>query len=110
MKKDILYLTMAFVYLVIACLAFGLTSCSDDPNDAVTKHVYGPDEAPYLRTDASATIAYSAEFRKGHVSPKTIYLKDYAEQIQTKLKMTVDELGIIAYMMQCIIYTCHKDI
>jgi hypothetical protein len=46
--------------------------------------VYGPDEAPYLRTDASATIAYSAEFRKGHVAPKTIYLKDYAEQIQTK--------------------------
>ena len=85
MKKNILYIAMA-------CLALGFTACSDDPNDAVTKHVYGPDEAPYLRTDASATIAYSAEFRKGHVSPKTIYLKDYAEQIQTKLKMTVDDM------------------
>ncbi|MBR0188274.1 MAG: DUF4859 domain-containing protein [Prevotella sp.] len=85
MRKNILYIAMA-------CFALGFTACSDDPNDAVTKHVYGPDEAPYLRADANATIAYSAEFRKGHVSPKTIYLKDYAEQIQTKLKMTVDDM------------------
>ena len=85
MRKNILYIAMA-------CFALGFTACSDDPNDAVTKHVYGPDEAPYLRSDASATIAYSAEFRKGHVAPKTIYLKDYAEQIQTKLKMTVDDM------------------
>ena len=76
----------------MACLALGFTACSDDPEDAVEKHVYGPDEAPYLRADASATIAVNAEFRKGHVSPKTIYLKDYAEQIQTKMKMTVDDM------------------
>ena len=74
MKKNILYIAMA-------CLALGFTACSDDPEDAVEKHVYGPDEAPYLRADASATIAVNAEFRKGHVSPKTIYLKDYAEQM-----------------------------
>ena len=85
MKKNILYLAMA-------CLALGFTACSDDPEDAVEKHVYGPDENPYLRTDASATIAVNAEFRKGHVAPKTIYLKDYAEQIQTKMKMTVDDM------------------
>ena len=85
MKKNILYIAMA-------CLALGFTACSDDPEDAVEKHVYGPDEAPYLRADASATIAVNAEFRKGHVSPKTIYLKDYAEQIQTKMKMTVDDM------------------
>lgn len=76
----------------MACLALGFTACSDDPEDAVSKHVYGPEEAPYLRTDASATIAYSVEFRKGHVAPKTLYLKDYAEQIQTKMKMTVDDM------------------
>lgn len=85
MKKNILYIAMA-------CLAFGFTACSDDPNDAVEKHVYGPDEAPYLRADASATIAVTAEFRKGHVAAKTISLKDYAEQIQTKMKMTVDDM------------------
>lgn len=76
----------------MACLTLGFTACSDDPNDAVEKHVYGPEDAPYLRTDANATIAVNAEFRKGHVSPKTIYLKDYAEQIQTKMKMTVDDM------------------
>ena len=85
MKKNLLYIAMA-------CLALGFTACSDDPNDAVTKHVYGPDEAPYLRTDASATIAYNAEFREGHITPQVIYLKDYAEQIQTKMKMTVDDM------------------
>ena len=85
MKKNILYIAMA-------CFALGFTACSDDPEDAVSKHVYGPDEAPYLRADANATIAYNAEFRKGHIAPKTIYLKDYAEQIQTKMKMTVDDM------------------
>ncbi len=85
MKKNILYIAMA-------CLSLGFTACSDEPMDAVSKHVYGPDEAPYLRADAGATISYNAEFRKGHVVPKTLFLKDYAEQIQTKMKMTVDDM------------------
>ena len=85
MKKNLLYIAMA-------CFTLGLTACSTDPEDAVEKHVYGPEEAPYLRSDANATISINAEFRKGHVSPKTIYLKDYAEQIQTKMKMTVDDM------------------
>lgn len=85
MKKNILYIAMA-------CIALGFTACSDDPEDAVSKHVYGPDESPYLRADADATISLNAEFRKGHVTPKTVYLKDYAEQIQTKMKMTVDDM------------------
>jgi hypothetical protein len=85
MKKNILYIAMA-------CLALGFTACSDDPEDAVEKHVYGPDEAPYLRADASANINLSAEFRKDHVTPKVFYLKDYAETIQTKLRMTVDDM------------------
>ncbi|MBQ6379065.1 MAG: DUF4859 domain-containing protein [Prevotella sp.] len=85
MKKNIIYIAMA-------CLALGFTACSDDPEDAVEKHVYGPDDAPYLRTDLDATIAVNAEFRKGHVAPKIIKLKDYAEQIQIKMKMTVDDM------------------
>ena len=76
----------------MACFALGFTACSDDPEDAVSKHVYGPDEAPYLRADADATVTLNAEFRKGHVAAKTISLKDYAEQIQTNLKMTVDDM------------------
>ena len=52
MKKNILYIAMA-------CIALGFTACSDDPEDAVSKHVYGPDEAPYLRADANATLPIS---------------------------------------------------
>lgn len=85
MKKNILYIAMA-------CFALGMTACSTDPEDAVEKHVYGPEDSPYLRTDASATISYTAEFREGHIAAKTIYLKDYAEEIQTKMKMTVDDM------------------
>lgn len=85
MKKNILYICMA-------CLSLGMVACSTDPLDATEKHVYGPDENPYLRTDVSATINYSAEYRKGHVEQNTIFLKDYAETIQNKLGMTVDEM------------------
>lgn len=85
MKKNILYVCMV-------CLALGFTACSDDPMDAVEKHVYTEKESPYLRIDASANIAYTAEFREGHIAPITISLKDNAEKIQEKMGMTVDEL------------------
>ncbi len=82
------------IYAMAAiALTTGFTACNDDdPTEAVSKHVYGEDEAPYLRTDASATITYAAEFRKGHVAAKSINLKDYASTIQSKLGMTVDDL------------------
>ncbi len=82
------------IYAMAAiALTTGFTACNDeDPMDAVSKHVYGEDESPYLRTDASATITYAADFRKGHIAAKSISLKDYASTIQTKLGMTVDDL------------------
>jgi hypothetical protein len=85
MKKNILYIAMFGMVL-------GFCACSTEPEDAVEKHVYSDNEAPYLRTDASANISTTAEFRKGHVTPKVISLKDYAETIQTKLGMTVDDM------------------
>ena len=81
-----------YIYMAMACLTMGLASCSNDPEDAVSKHVYGPDENPYLRADETATIATELEFRVGHIAPKTIYLKDHAETIQKKLGMTVDDM------------------
>lgn len=44
-----------FLYTMLACMAVSFGSCSDDPMDATEKHVYGENENPYLRTDASAT-------------------------------------------------------
>lgn len=85
MKKKILYIAMS-------CMTLSLISCSDDYEDASTKHVYDVDEAPYLRTDPDANITLSAEFRKGHVTPIVVNLMDYVETIQTKLGMTVDQM------------------
>ncbi|MCH3971149.1 MAG: DUF4859 domain-containing protein [Prevotella sp.] len=85
MKKNILYAVATGIVLI-------MISCSTDPNDAVSKHVYKENESPYLRADTSADIAVSAEFRKGHIINKTILLKDYAEKIQSHLGMTVDDM------------------
>ncbi|MBM6992480.1 MAG: DUF4859 domain-containing protein [Prevotella sp.] len=85
MKKNILYIMMASV-------AIGLTSCSADYEDASQKHVYTDAESPYLRTDVEANVSVMAEFNKGHVTPLTVNLNDYASIIQSKLGMTVDEM------------------
>ncbi len=85
MKKNILY-------IATAALALCFTACSEDYEDASSKHVYSEGEAPYLRTDTEATIDVEAEFPKSHNNPVTIDLDDYAETIQTKLGMTVSEM------------------
>lgn len=85
MKRNILYIA------AVACLTLGFSSCSDDPLDASSKHVYGEDESPYLRTDENATVDITSTFTVGSITPQTVYLKDYAELIQTNLKMTVDD-------------------
>ena len=89
MKKNILYVCMA-------CLALSFTACSDDPNDAVEKHVYTESEAPYLRIDASANITYNAEFREGHIAPISISLKNYAEKIQENKLLPFHALNIFS--------------
>lgn len=77
---------------IIACLSLGLTSCSDDPMDASSKHVYGPNENPYLRTSTEATIENNVEFTMGNISPVKIDINKYAEKIEENMGMTVDEL------------------
>lgn len=77
---------------IMACLTLGLTSCSDDPMDATSKHVYGPNENPYLRTSTEATIENNVEFTMGNISPVKIDINKYAEKINKNMGMTVDEL------------------
>ena len=86
MKKNILY-------ALVACLAFSFAACSDDPMDATEKHVYGPNENPYLKTNAAATISTSQEIPVQRIEEaQEIKLADYAEKFQTLLGMTVDEV------------------
>lgn len=70
-----------------------LASCSDDYNDASTKHVYGENEDPYLKVDEDAQITQTATFKINIASSTTqtvVKLEDYAEQFENQLGMSVD--------------------
>ncbi len=49
MKKNILY-------VLLGGLLLSLAACSENWEDATSKHVYGENENPYLRADAEATV------------------------------------------------------
>lgn len=81
-----------FIYALVGCLAFSLAACSDDPMDATSKHVYGPEENPYLKTDLTATISTSLVFPVQRIDvAQEIKLADYADVFHAQLGMTVDE-------------------
>lgn len=82
-----------YLYIIASALAFAAMSCnSDEPRDASEKHVYAEGEAPYLRTDASATNALTLEFQMVKIKePFFINLKEYASSFHRNLNMTVDE-------------------
>ena len=46
-----------FIYALIACFTLSLAACSTDPEDATSKHVYGENENPYLKTNADAVVS-----------------------------------------------------
>lgn len=86
MKKNILS--------IFCCLSLlALASCSDDYNDASTKHVYGENEDPYLKVDEDAQITWTKTFKINIASSATqtvVNLEGYAEQFETQLGMSVD--------------------
>lgn len=49
-----------FIYALIACFTLSLAACSTDPEDATSKHVYGENENPYLKTNADAVVFYQS--------------------------------------------------
>lgn len=82
MKKNILY-------VLLGGLLLSLAACSENWEDATSKHVYGENENPYLRADAEATVTKKIQFGAGQT--QIINLSDYAELFQVKLGMTLDE-------------------
>lgn len=78
-----------FIYALIACFTLSLAACSTDPEDATSKHVYGENENPYLKTNADAVVSTKAEFPISRLEAKTVKLTDYAEKFHTYLGMTV---------------------
>ena len=80
-----------FIYALIGCFTLSLAACSTDPEDATSKHMYGENENPYLKTNLDATVSTSMEFPITRLETKSIILNDYAEKFQAYLGMTVDE-------------------
>lgn len=79
-----------YIYsLLIGGLILSLSACSEDWEDATSKHVYGQNENPYLRADAKATVTEKMKFGAGQTH--TIHLEDYADVFKKQLDMTVDE-------------------
>lgn len=85
MKKELIYVLMTCFLMVFA-------ACEDNIEDATSKHVYGPEENPYLRTDPDATVTTNLEFAAGFVEPQTINLADYSDKFQEKMNMSLDQV------------------
>jgi len=79
-------------YILMGCFIFTFVACSDDIEDATSKHVYDENENPYLRTDADATVTTDMEFAVGHFEAQTVKLADYANKFQEKMNMDVDQV------------------
>lgn len=85
MKRNILY-------TLIGCLILTLCACSNEYEDATSKHVYGEDENPYLKANANAIITEDVEFAVGHFETYTVNLAVYAERFQENMGMTLDQV------------------
>ena len=85
MKRTIIYISTICFILIFA-------ACEDNIEDATSKHVYGENESPYLRTDLEATIAFDQEFEVGRFEDLIINLDDYNSVFQHEMNMTVDQV------------------
>ena len=83
MKKNIL---LAFC----CCSLLAFTACSDDYNDATSKHVYGENENPYLKIDTEAQISATGDLEVNGEHSYTVKLSDYAAKFEEKMGMSVD--------------------
>lgn len=83
MKKNILL-------ALCCCSLLAFTACSDDYNDATSKHVYGENENPYLKIDSEAQVSVPADLEVQGAHAYAVNLSDYAAKFEEKLGMSVD--------------------
>lgn len=85
MKKTIL-----FTIALYCCSFWVLTACSDDYNDATSKHVYGECENPYLRIDPEAQISISKTIEINGKHSYSIDLSAYETKFEEKMGMSLE--------------------
>jgi hypothetical protein len=80
---------LIYTLIGLPCLAITFAACSENWEDATSKHAYGANENPYLRADAAATVTESMKFGAGQTH--TVVLANHAELFRKQLGMTIDE-------------------
>lgn len=73
-------------------MSLAVISCSDDYNDATSKHVYGEDENPYLRIDATTQVNVSADFEVNGNHSLAVDLSEYSDIFEEKIGMSLDNV------------------
>ena len=86
MKRKLLYALMVCGALFIA------SACSNDYEDATSPHVYGPDENPPVKSDATSTISNVYEMQGTNPTPISLNIDLYEDIIQKQFGMTVSEM------------------
>lgn len=81
-------------YIFLACalaLATGFTSCSTDPEDATSKHIYSDSENVYLNTSAGVWETEDIEFNVGSTDVYSIDLTKYNRDFKDQFGVNAAE-------------------
>ena len=78
--------------LLVCALAIAAVSCSDDYDDATSKHVYSENDNVSLNTSVGVWQSQTIEFAANNLSTCSINLYDYAADFKSQFGMTVDDV------------------
>ena len=83
MKKNILL-------ALCCCSLLAFTGCSDDYTDATSKHIYGENENPYLKTNTNAQVTTNVALEVNGRHAYVLNLSDYTDKFEELMGMSVD--------------------
>ena len=83
MKKNILL-------ALCCCSLLAFTGCSDDYTDATSKHIYGENENPYLKTNTNAQVTSNVALEVNGKHAYVLNLSDYTDKFEELMGMSAD--------------------
>lgn len=83
MKKNILL-------ALCCCSLLAFTGCSDDYTDATSKHIYGENENPYLKTNTNAQVTTNVALEVNGKHAYVLNLSDYTDKFEELMGMSAD--------------------
>lgn len=79
------------IFLSFCCFTLlFFTACSNDYEDATSKHVYGENENPYLKLNTAAQVEFEQSLNIRKATSITVNLADYASLFEEQMGMSVD--------------------